>query len=268
VNLNADEIKFRASSMGNLMTEPRSKSELVGETAKTELCKAFAFYRAGIQEQIESKYFEKGHKREELGITYYSAVLRQKLQKNETRLFDDVCTGLPDLYMGKDIHSAEIIPDIKNAWSYVSYLKTITQPIAKDRYWQGQTYMRLTGAKEAHFVICCVNAPLEMIMDERRRAMFKMGISEEDDPAYIEKCLSIERSMIMDLAEFKKEYPYAELYSEAIKEVKESFINIPWEQRIHVMKVLRNDSDIKAIEDKAPIWRKYIQDTFINKKED
>jgi hypothetical protein len=34
------------------------------------------------------------------------------------------------------------------------------------------------------------------------------------------------------------------------------------------MKVLRNNSDIKQIEDKAPIWRKYIQDTFINKKED
>lgn len=267
MNLNADEIKFRASSMGNLQTGSRDKKEPFGDVCKKELCKAFAYYRAGIQEQIESKYFEKGHKREELGITYYSAVLRQKLQKNETRLFDDVCTGLPDLYLGKDIHSAEIIPDIKNAWSYVSFLKTITKPIEKDRYWQGQTYMRLTGAKEAHFVVCCVNAPLEMIKDECRRAMYKMGVSEEDDPAYIEKCLSIERSMIMDMVEFKKEYPYAELYSEAIKEVKESFVSIPWEQRIHVMKVLRNDLDIKAIEDKAPHWRKYIQETFIDKKE-
>ena len=263
--MDVNKIKFRASSMGNLQTDPRSKTELISETAKSELCKAYAFARAGIEDQIDSKYLEKGNKREELGITYYSRKMKAMYKKNEYRISDDVCTGLPDLYIGESIENAEIIPDIKNAYSYTSFLKTITQPIAKDRYWQGQTYMRLTGAKEAHFVVCCINAPIEMISDERRGAMFKMGISDEDDPAYIEKCLKIERSMIMDMDEFLKEYPHAELYTRTHTDIS-TFVNIPWEERIHIMKVERNQFSIDEIEKKAPLWRTYIQETFIDKK--
>lgn len=262
--MNVDEILFRASSMGNLMTEGRSKTELIGETSKTELCKAYAFAKAGISDQIESKYLEKGNKREELGITYYAMLLNQNIRKNETRLKDSFCTGLPDLFLGESIETAEIIPDIKNSWSYTGFLKTITQPIAKDRYWQGQTYMRLTGAKEAHFVVCCINAPIEMISDERFRAMRKLGISDEEDEGYIKKCLEIERSMIFDMKEFMKEYPYADLYTHRFGDP-ESFVNIPWQERIHVMKVMRNDFDIDQIERKAPIWREYIQKTFVDR---
>ncbi|WP_337902309.1 hypothetical protein, partial [Mesomycoplasma ovipneumoniae] len=80
--INVDELVFRASSMGNLMTEGRSKDEILGETCKTELCKVYAQARAGINPQIESKYLEKGNKREEIGITYYALKTRQMHSKN------------------------------------------------------------------------------------------------------------------------------------------------------------------------------------------
>lgn len=267
-SIDIDNLVFRASSMGNLMTEPRSKTEILGETCKTELCKVYAQARAGISPQIESKYLEKGNKREEIGITYYALKTRQMMTKNETRLRDNVCTGLPDLFVGDTIETSTVIPDVKNSWDYISFLKTITSPIAKDRYWQGQTYMRLTGATEAHFAVCCINAPIEMVSDEKRRAFFKMGVSDEEDEGYVRKCLEIERSMIFDSVEYLKEYPFADCHHEietvnGVKRFKD-FVNIPWNERIHIMKVQRNQADIDKIETMAPHWRDYIRKTFVD----
>lgn len=266
--IDVDKLLFRASSMGNLMTSAKDKNEILGESCKTELCKVYAMARAGINPQIESKYLEKGNKREEIGITYYSLKTRQMHRKNETRIKDSVCSGLPDLYIGESIEKATIIPDVKNSWDFISFLKTITTKLAKDRYWQGQTYMRLTGATEAHFAVCCINAPIEMVTDQKRRSFFKMGISDEEDEAYVKKCLEIERSMIFDSIEYLKEYPYADcahkiITKDGVKQF-EDFVNIPWTERIHIMKVDRNQSDIDKIEMMAPHWREYIQKTFID----
>lgn len=253
---------YRASSMGNLMTEGRSKSEILGETAKKELAKVYAFSRAGITESIESKYLEKGHKREELGITYLSLKEKKLYNKNEARISNEWgITGLPDLYEGPNIRQAERIIDIKNAFSYISFLKSKTENLAKDRIWQAHTYMALTGAQTCDFAICCINAPIEMISDEKKRAFFKMNAESDNDEAFIKKSLEIERNMIFDMEEFMKEYPYAELETTR-QGLQKDFVNIPWDERINIVSVERNELEIESIYARIPHWDIYIQNTF------
>jgi hypothetical protein len=253
---------YRASSMGNLMTEARAKGETMGETAKKALANVYAFSTTGISKSIESKYFEKGHKREELGITYLSLHTKKFYKKNEERIkSSEGITGLPDLYEGESIYEAEAVIDIKNSWSYVTFLEAKTEALAKDRIWQGHTYNFLTGAKRCDFAIVCTNAPMEMIFDEKKRAFYKLNQPEEDDPAYILKCLEIERNMIVDMKEFLKEYPYAEL--ETLRQKKDKdFVSVPREHRIFIKSVPRDEVAIQSMLLKVPEWDRYIEETF------
>jgi hypothetical protein len=255
------ELKYRASSMGNLMTEGRSKAELLGATCKKELVKVYAYNRYGITKPVESKYFEKGHKNEELGITYLSKHLKTMFTKNEERIFKAQFTGLPDLYEGESIQNAERIIDIKNAWSYITFLEAKTEELAKDRIWQGHTYNYLTGAKQCDFAIVCTSAPPEMIKDEKRRAFFKMNEVDEESEAFIEKCLEIERNMIMDMDEYLEMYPHVELLTISMG-LKNSFINIPWKERILIKTVERDEYEIGRMQNMIPHWDKYILNTI------
>ena len=100
-----------------------------------------------------------------------------------------------------------------------------------------------------------------MIQDEKRRAFYKLNQPDEDDPAYILKCLEIERNMIVNLTEFLKEYPYAEL--ETLRQKKRStFVDVPKEKRIFIKTVERDEVAIAKIKHRVPIWDNYIKETF------
>ena len=70
--MNANNIKFRCSSLGALMTEARNKSGQLSETCKSELIKVFIAEKYGRTKNIQSKYLEKGIAQEEDSITLYS----------------------------------------------------------------------------------------------------------------------------------------------------------------------------------------------------
>ncbi len=257
---------YRASSMGNLMTEGRSKADLLGETCKKQLAQVYAFSRANITKPIESKYLEKGHKREEMGITYLSLKEKKLYNKNEARISNEWgLTGLPDLYEGESILKASRIIDIKNSFSYISFLESKTEKLAKDRIWQAHTYMALTGAEVCDFAICAINAPIEMISDEKKRKFFKMNPESDQDEAFVKVSLEIERNMIFDLEEFMKEYPFAEL--ETIRQgLQKDFVNITWDERINIVSVERDNYEIERMKSMIPHWDNYIEQTFEPKK--
>lgn len=256
---------YRASLMSKLMTGARDKNEVLGKECKDALALTYAFNAYGITKPIESKYLEKGNANEDIGIDYLSLLTKKLYKKNETRIKneDTQLTGLPDLYEGDSIEKAEEIIDIKNAWSFNTFLEAKTEKLAKDRIWQGHSYMALTGAKRCSFAIVCTNAPISMVMDEKRRAFFKMGVTDEEDPAFIAKCLEIERNMIFDLDEFLKEYPHAELRT--LRENKRgTFVNIPREERIVIVPLERDETAIASIYAKVPLWNTYIENTFMS----
>ena len=55
-----NKMKFRASSLFEIMTDPRAKNETLSEGAKTSIYKMAREFVYGFDERISSKYMTKG----------------------------------------------------------------------------------------------------------------------------------------------------------------------------------------------------------------
>jgi len=196
--MNFSSTLFRCSSLGYIMTDPRSKSETLSETTKTHLIDVYVANRYGRQDDIQNKYIEKGLAVEEDSITLYSRIKGEVYFKNEDHLSNEYIKGTPDLYIGDTITTARHIIDIKSSWDIYTFMRTITKDINKLYYWQLQGYMALTGARSATLAYCLVNTPQQLIDDEKRRLMWKMGVATEETPLFIEACNELQRNMTFD----------------------------------------------------------------------
>lgn len=226
---------FRCSSLGHIMTESRSKSDPLSETTKTHLVDVYVSNKYSRQDEIQSKYIEKGLAVEEDSITLYSRVLKSFFQKNEKHLFNFFIKGTPDLFTGESVMSADVIIDIKSSWDLYTFMRVLTKDVNKMYYWQLQGYMALTGAKSAKLAYCLVDTPQPLIEDEKRRLMYRMGVI---DPAgndlYEEACNALDRSM--------------------------TFGDIPMAERVIQFVIDRNDADIEKIYKRVEDCRIWLND--------
>ena len=74
---------FRCSSLGKLMTESRSKSEVLSETAKTYIQDVFKEKELGIYKDFSSRYTDKGIQMEDEAIQFASEVLKWGFRSKE-----------------------------------------------------------------------------------------------------------------------------------------------------------------------------------------
>lgn len=157
-------MKIRASQLGKIMTAPRSKSEVLSQTAKTyieELAKEHLF---GIKKVFKSRYTDKGNEVEEKAIELTEEVLGfEFLTKNEDYFENDYIKGTPDIIT----HS--LVIDVKSSWSGDTFPFFETELPNKDYYYQVMGYMWLTGKKNALISYCLINTPEEIVNDEIRR---------------------------------------------------------------------------------------------------
>jgi len=223
-----DNILFRASQLGLLMTEARSKSEPLSETTKTYLTEVFIRLKYGREKDIASKYIAKGLAVEEDAITLYSRVTKEYLVKNEQHLRNSWITGTPDIVYG------DHVVDIKSSWDIFSFWKSKTSPLDKGYYWQLQAYMWLLDVKKAKLAYCLVNTPASMIDDEKKKYIWKSGITGEDQSA--EALEAIEKNMKYD--------------------------EIPIAERCHVIEIDYNREDIERLIVRIEECRSYIAKTF------
>ena len=225
---------FRCSSLGHIMTESRSKTELLSETTKTHLIDVYVANRYGRQEDIQNKYVEKGLAVEEDSITLYSRIKEEFFKKNEDHLSNKWIKGTPDLYVGVSIQEADQIVDIKSSWDIYTFMRTLTKDVNKMYYWQLQGYMDLTGAKSAKLAYCLVDTPIQLIADEKRRLMWKMGVATEENPLFIEACEELDKSM--------------------------TFGDIPLNERLIEFTINRNDADIMKMHARVEECRKWLNE--------
>lgn len=217
--MNPNEIKFRASSMHHLMTDPRSaaaksRGEL-SESAKTHVLDVYISKVLNRKQDVESKYMEKGNERENDAITMVALNMGIFLKKNDIRLENDWVAGECDIYEGETITTAKITHDTKCSWSCRTFFQNAFKPICDEYYFQGQTYMWLTGAERHYVHYCLINSTDKIIMDERRKLSWKLNImpgNEDESPEYIQKAKQIERNHIFDMEAFKNEFPGFHIY--------------------------------------------------------
>jgi len=231
------ENKFRCSALWNLMVEPKSKSELLSETTKTFLREYYIKKKYNKIKNFENKFIEKGLLVEEDSLTQYSIFKKEIYNKNDIELNNEFITGTPDTFIGENIYNAKTIIDIKSSWSIFTFFDTKEDKINKQYYWQLQGYMWLTGAENAKLVYCLINTPEQLIIDEKRRLGWKMGLID---------------------------YDINEDYIEASKiiEANNNFDDIPLNEKIYEIHIERNDDDIEKLKNKIITVNEYLKTKY------
>lgn len=179
--------KFRASSLGRIMTDAQSidptllsedlaaisrktkktdedkallapfKDQSLSAGAKTfldGLAKEFVY---SYEQTFSSKFTEKGMMVEEDSIELYNSVFFSSVTKNTERRENEWITG------ECDIVQPNRITDIKSAWSLATFPATAAQAHDPDYEWQGRAYMWLWDKPEFEVAWCLVDTPPDLI---------------------------------------------------------------------------------------------------------
>lgn len=152
--------KIRCSAIGQIMTNPRSKKELLSATTKTYCEDWFKEIIYGHKKQIKSKYLDKGNICEDESIDFISDYLGEFLVKNEDYFEDDHIKGTPDLITPTHVY------DVKNSWDCYTFPIFKDDIPSKDYWWQLQGYMALTGKDKAKLIYTLMDTPEDLIESE------------------------------------------------------------------------------------------------------
>ena len=156
-------MKFRCSSLGKLMTEPRSKSEgVLSVGAKTYIRELAAQEIFGVDFVVSSKQMEKGIEAEGDSIDLLNSVRGLSLVKNTERRSNEFITGECDLFDAGTKRGH----DIKTSWSIATFPITVADCEDKLYEWQMRGYMALWDADEWEVNYCLVDTPERLIAFE------------------------------------------------------------------------------------------------------
>jgi hypothetical protein len=219
--------KVRCSALGKVMTSPRSKSEILSQTAKTYVEEQVLLAKYGIVKTFNSRYTDKGNLVEDESIKLASEVLELGfILKNDEHFSNDWVTGTPD------VNTANYVLDVKSSWDATTFPFFATEIPTKDYYYQLQGYMWLTGKQKSLLVYCLVNTPLDMVQDEIRRAHWNANLLEES----------------------------LDLIDEVQK--RHNFDHIPHNRRVKVFEVERDDEVIEQIKERVELCREYYETLY------
>ena len=154
--------KIRASASGQIMTNPRSKTELLSETTKSYVYDWLKEQIYGYRKQLNNKYVNKGLQLEDKAIDKAIEVLNIPFAiKNEKYYEDEFFCGTPDLIVDG------IVYDIKCSWDCFTFPLFDTEIPTKGYFYQLQVYMHLLGLKKAKLVYVLINTPEELTYEEK-----------------------------------------------------------------------------------------------------
>ena len=155
-------LKIRASSLAEIMTDPKGKDETLSVGAKTAITKQAKEYVYGYDETFSSKYTEKGLLCEDRSIELLNSVLFTDYKKNAERKTNDWLTGEADL-----VTPNQII-DIKTSWSLSTFPCLASEGENKTYEWQLRAYMMLWDLDQAQIAYCLVSTPDHLIGYENK----------------------------------------------------------------------------------------------------
>ena len=193
------ELLFRCSSLGKLMTDPRTKSETLSETAKSYIQDLFKEREFGIYKEFSSRYTDKGLEMEDEAIQFASEVLGWDfVVKNETRFNNEWITGEPD------INTDSLLADIKCSWNAFTFPLFEKEIPNKDYYYQLQVYMHLTGCRKAVLTYVLLNTPEELTYEEKHNydAMDKKYRIKTFEIEYSEKVIADLKERVTNIRTF------------------------------------------------------------------
>ena len=219
--------KIRCSAIGKIMTSPRTKGELLSQTAKTYIEEQVLRAKYGVIKTFSSRYTDKGNLVEDEAIEMASNGLEIGfLYKNHEHFENEWLTGTPD------VNTNDILLDVKSSWDATTFPFFATEIPTKDYWYQLQGYLELTGKTDALLVYCLVNTPIQMVEDEIRRAHWAAQLLEEN----------------------------YDLRAEVLK--RHNFDHIPLNRRVKVFKVEKDEQVVNEIKERVELCREYYETLY------
>ena len=217
-------LKIRCSAIGKIMTNARSKSEVLSKTCKSYLQELAIEEMYGIKKEFSSRYTDKGIEVERTSIDLVQDNCDFGfMYKNEEHFENDYLTGTPD------VNTDNILLDVKSSYDATTFPWFEEEIPNKDYYYQLQGYMALSGKRKSVLAYCLVNTPYQIVEDEVRRAHWKEHLIDESE----------------------------ELRADV--EARHNFDHIPPEKRIKTFEVRYDKEVIKAIYERIKECRKYYE---------
>lgn len=165
-------LKVRASSLSELMTDPKGKDETLSVGAKTAIAKQAKQFVYGYDEQLSSKYTEKGILVEDRSIELLNSVTFSSHKKNTERKTNEWLTGEADIVADKII-------DIKSSWSLATFPAIAADGENKAYEWQLRAYMMLWDLDQAEIAYCLVSTPDHLVGFEDKALHYVDHIAPE-----------------------------------------------------------------------------------------
>ena len=150
-------MKWHPSSLGKLMTTPKSKTENLSQGAKTYIRQVakqdFFQYRV----ELDNKYINKGKDQEQDSIDLLNAVRFTNYKKNDVRIENEYMTGECDILVD------DRVIDIKTSWNLETWPATPGEAHDNDYEWQGRAYLMLYEREIFELVFCMVTTKDEFL---------------------------------------------------------------------------------------------------------
>lgn len=144
-------MKWRPSSIGKLMTKPRSKSEELSETAKSYIKSLAKQHFYGYDIELNNKYISKGLIQEQDSINLINAVRFTDYKKHTGRVETELMSGECDILLD------DLIIDVKTSWSLETFPATKEDAEDSAYEWQGRGYMHLYDRDSFEVIHCMVS---------------------------------------------------------------------------------------------------------------
>ena len=217
-------LKIRCSALGKIMTNARSKSEVLSKTCKSYLQELAIEEMYGIKKEFSSRYTDKGIEVERTSIDLVQDNCDFGfMYKNEEHFENDYLTGTPD------VNTDNILLDVKSSYDATTFPWFEEEIPNKDYYYQLQGYMALCNKRKSVLAYCLVNTPFQIVEDEVRRAHWQEHLIDESE----------------------------ELRADV--EARHNFDHIPPEKRIKTFEVRYDKDVVKAIYERIKECRKYYE---------
>jgi hypothetical protein len=205
-------MKFRASSLGKLMTSSRTKGEALSQTAKSYIIQKakedFFEYRS----ELNNKYITKGLAQEQDSINLLNLVRLEDYKKNEERVENEWLSGCCDI-----ITDTSII-DIKTSWSLDTFPATTYElKDTSDYEWQGRAYMWLYDMPKFELCYVMVTTAPELLWEYENGALHYV---ENIAPEKRITSITFERDKEIEIQMAERLILATEFYNEVLTQLK------------------------------------------------
>ncbi|WP_252374513.1 hypothetical protein [Hydrogenophaga sp. 2FB] len=206
------DLLIRCSSIGKLMTEPRTKAEgPLSVGAKTHVRSLVSQAIYGVDFEVSSKEMEKGILVEPESIALLNRVRGLSLVKNTERKSNAWITGECDLFDAR----ARRGHDLKSSWSVASFPIALVDCVDKLYEWQMRGYMWLWDADSWEVNYALITTPehltryeppsmhfVDHIPEHMRLTTWTVERDRDLEAAMVEKIKAARQYYAQVLAEF------------------------------------------------------------------